>query len=236
MKNRDRTNGGGFWDDFLEWIGERGLLSGQPDKKPVSRGTLETALKKPVLQVSWWACFGGIAFFLFLVQVLTGVLLMFFYVPQDPGAHRTVLFMSGEAPYGWFFRTIHSWAGVGMMVSLTIHVLRVLVKGAYRNPRDLNWVVGCLLFLFTAGFLLTGDLLPWTQSAYWSAVWWTDLVGHMPLLGRQLMLFLRGGEHVTGSTLARFYVFHVVLLPALSMVFMVLHFAIVRKLGPSEPL
>ena len=221
---------------LLNWIGIRGFIYGPLEKRISVIGALEAALKKPVPHVSWWACFGGIAFLLFLVQAATGMLLMFFYIPADPEAHRTIIYLAGRAPFGWFFRTIHHWAGIGMMLAVSIHVLRVFVKGAYQKPRDLNWVTGSVLFFLTAGFILTGDLLPWTQSAYWSAVWWTDFAGSFPLIGHQIELFLRGGENVTGSTLTRFYVFHVFVLPGFLTLFMVIHFAIVRKLGISEPL
>jgi quinol-cytochrome oxidoreductase complex cytochrome b subunit len=193
-------------------------------------------MKRPIPNISWWGCFGGIAFAMFIVQVVSGVLLMFFYVPADPDAYRSILYLSGPAPFGWFIRTIHYWAGTIMLVAITIHVLRVFITGAYQKPRDLNWIIGSALFIFTAGFFLTGSILPWTQSAYWSAVYWTDLAGSFPLVGNQLKLFLRGGEHVNGASLIRFYVLHVFILPALITGFMTAHFAMVRKLGISEPL
>ena len=236
MRDRDRRPEAGLLNTLLEWVGIRGFIYGPLERRISVRGALEAALKKPIPHVSWWSCFGGIAFFLFLVQAATGIGLMFFYIPADPEAHRTIIYLAGQAPFGWFFRTIHHWSGIGMMFAVTIHVLRVFVKGAYQKPRDLNWVVGSVLFFLTAGFFLTGDLLPWTQSAYWSAVWWTDLVGSFPIIGHQIELFLRGSENVTGSTVTRFYVFHVFLLPGLTILFMFIHFAIVRKLGISEPL
>jgi quinol-cytochrome oxidoreductase complex cytochrome b subunit len=236
MRGRDRRQDGGLLKDLLELVGIRGFIYGPLERRISVKGALEAALKKPIPHVSWWSCFGGIAFLLFLILAATGILLMFFYIPADPEAHRTILYLAGQAPFGWFFRTIHHWAAIGMMLAVSIHVLRVFVKGAYQRPRDLNWVIGSVLFFLTAGFILTGDLLPWTRSAYWSAVWWTDLVGNFPVIGHQIMLFLRGGENVTGSTITRFYVFHVFGLPALSTLFMIIHFAIVRKLGISEPL
>jgi len=236
MSSRDRRPDGSLLKDLLEWIGIRGFIYGPLERRISVKGVLEAALKKPIPYTSWWSCFGGIAFLLFLIQAATGILLMFFYIPADPEAHRTILYLAGQAPFGWFFRTIHYWAGIGMMLAVSVHVLRVFIKGAYQRPRDLNWVIGSVLFFLTAGFILTGDLLPWTRSAYWSAVWWTDFVSQFPIIGHQIMLFLRGGENVTGSTITRFYVFHVFGLPSLMILFMVVHFAIVRKLGISEPL
>jgi len=236
MRSRERRTNGGFLDGLMERFGIRGTISGPLERRVSARGALEAALKKPIPRVSWWSSFGGIALFLFLVQAATGILLMFYYIPSDPEAHRTILYITGRAPFGWFFRTIHHWAGVGMVITVSIHVLRVFMKGAYQRPRDLNWLVGSVLFFLTAGFILTGDLLPWTQSAYWSAVWWTDLVGSFPVIGHQFQLFLRGGENITGSTVTRFYVFHVFGLPVLTTLFMAVHFTIVAKLGLSEPM
>jgi len=232
---RERRKNGGFLEGLLKRFGVRANPSVPPDRRISAGGALETALKKPLPRVSWWSCFGAIAFFLFLVQAATGILLMFFYIPSDPEAHRTILYITGQAPFGWFFRTIHHWAGIGIVIAVSGHVLRVFVKGAYQEPRDLNWLVGCVLFFLTAGFVLTGDLLPWTQSGYWSAVWWTDLVGHFPVIGHQIQLFLRGGENVTGSTITRFYVLHVFGLPVLTTLFLVIHFTLVGKLGLAEP-
>jgi quinol-cytochrome oxidoreductase complex cytochrome b subunit len=236
MSSRDRRANGGLLTYLLDRVGIQGFISRPQEGRISARGALEAAFTKPIPHTSWWSCFGGIAFFLFLIQAVTGLLLMFFYIPADPEAHRTILYLSGLAPFGWFFRTTHHWAGIGMMLVISIHVLRVFVKGAYQRPRDLNWILGCVLFFLTAGFILTGDLLPWTRSAYWSAVWWTDLVGNFPVVGHQIMFFLRGGENITGSTITRFYVFHVFLLPTFTTLLMIVHFAIARKLGISEPL
>jgi quinol-cytochrome oxidoreductase complex cytochrome b subunit len=236
MSTRDRQTNDGLLQDLLKRVGIRGFIYGPLDRRISIRGTIETIFKKPAPYASWWSCFGGIAFFLFLLQAATGIGLMFYYVPADPEAHRTILYITGQAPFGWFVRTIHHWAGIGMMAAVSIHVLRVFIKGAYQKPRDLNWVVGTGLFFLTAAFVLTGDLLPWTQSAYLSAVWWTDLAGSLPVIGNQILLFLRGGENVSGSTVTRFYLFHVFGLPGLTALFMIIHFAIIRKLGISEPL
>lgn len=236
MSSRERSHHKGSSRSTRDLFGLRGFLFGSADSRASMKGAWEATLRRPVAHSGWSSCFGGIALFLFLIQAATGILLMFFYIPADPEAYRSTLYMAGQAPFGWFFRIIHHWAGIAMMLAVSLHVLRVLFKGAYQDPRDLNWIVGSALFFLTAGFVLTGDLLPWTRSAYWSAEWWTSLVGSFPLIGHQIMLFLRGGENVTGSTVTRFYVFHVFVLPALSTLFMVLHFAMVRKLGISEPL
>ncbi|MDF1536303.1 MAG: cytochrome b N-terminal domain-containing protein [bacterium] len=236
MSGRDERQGQSLLRDLLDWIGIRGLIYGPLDRRLSLRQTIEKALGRPIPYIPWWGCFGGLAFALFIVQVLSGLLLMFFYVPADPDAHRSILYLSGPAPYGWLFRTVHYWAGTLMLAAIIVHSLRVFVTGAYQKPRDLNWVIGSALLLFTAGFFLTGSILPWTRSAYWSAVYWTDLVGTLPLAGNQIKLFLRGGEQVNGASLTRFYVFHVFILPAVTTVFMTAHFAIVRKLGISEPL
>ncbi len=222
--------------DFLEWIGLVGLIYGPVDRRLSIREALEKALKRPVPYISWWGCFGGIALFLFIVQMVTGILLMFFYVPTDPEAFHSIRYINSTAPFGWLIRSTHHWCGNGMLFALFIHVTRVFVTGAYRKPRDLNWVIGMALFFLVVSFTLTGYILPWSQTAYWTTIYWTDLVGGVPIAGPWIKLFIRGGEHVTGATLTRFYALHVAVLPLLTLVFMAMHFTIVRKLGISEPL
>lgn len=233
---RERDTDKGILHEFLDWVGLLGFIYGPLDRRLAVGEALGQAMKRPVPRVSWWGCFGGISLFLFLIQVATGITLMFFYVPTEPGAFASIRYLSGDAPYGWLIRTTHHWAGNGLLVALFIHVVRVFVTGAYQRPRDLNWVIGCSLFLFVFAFILTGHLLPWSQSAYWTAVYWTGLVGRLPLVGPWAMVLIRGGDQITGTTLTRFYALHVAVLPILSALFMAMHFVIIRKLGISEPL
>ncbi len=226
----------GILHGFLEWIGLLGLIYGPLDRRLSVKEALEKALKRPIPHISWWGCFGGIAFFLFLVQIGTGVILMFFYVPTDPEAYHSIHYLSGTAPFGWLIRSTHHWSGNGMVFALFVHVIRVFVTGAYQRPRDLNWIVGMVLFLLTISFTLTGYLLPWSQTAYWTTVLWTDMIGQVPLVGPWLLALIRGGETISGVTLTRFYALHVAVLPVLTIVFMAFHFTIVRKLGILEPL
>lgn len=222
--------------DFLEWVGLVGFIYGPLDRRLSIREALEKALHRPLPYISWWGCFGGIALFLFIVQLVSGILLMFFYVPTDPEAFHSIRYLNSTAPFGWLIRSAHHWCGNGMLFALFIHVARVFTTGAYQKPRDMNWVIGMALFCLVVSFALTGYLLPWSQSAYWTTVYWTDLVGALPVAGGWIKLFIRGGEHVTGATLTRFYALHVAILPLLTLAFMAMHFTIVRKLGISEPL
>ncbi|UCF31051.1 MAG: cytochrome b N-terminal domain-containing protein [bacterium] len=233
---RDRRESKGILHDFLEWVGLLGFIYGPLDRRLSVRDALEKALSRPIPHISWWGCFGGISLFLFLVQIGTGVVLMFFYVPTDPEAYHSIRYLNGTAPFGWLVRSTHHWSGNGMIFALFIHVIRVFVTGAYQRPRDLNWMVGMALFLFTLSFALTGYLLPWSQTAFWTTVFWTDMIGQIPIVGQWLLVLIRGGELVSGATLTRFYAMHVAVLPILTIVFMAIHFAIIRRLGIKEPL
>jgi quinol-cytochrome oxidoreductase complex cytochrome b subunit len=226
----------GILIEFLEWAGLFGFIYGPLDRRLSVREAFDRAQHRLVPRVSWWGCFGGISFFLFLLLAGTGVLLMFFYVPSDPQAYMSIRLLVGAVPFGWMLRAIHHWAAHLILVSLMLHSVRVFYTGAYRKPRDLNWVIGGGLFFIVVCFFLTGNLLPWNQSAYWTAVYWTEVMGKLPIIGQWSMNFLRGGHTVTGATLTRFYAFHVAILPAACTFLIFIHFVIIRKLGISEPL
>jgi quinol-cytochrome oxidoreductase complex cytochrome b subunit len=236
MNRRSRQPYRGVLVELLSWVGITGLFYGPLDRRLSLRDGLDSAFHRQVPRISWWGCFGGISFFLFALLAFSGVILMFFYVPNDPVAHSSIRMIMGSVPFGWFIRTIHHWSANLIMVALMIHTLRVFITGAYRRPRDLNWVVGTGLFGAATAFFLTGHLLPWNQEAYWTAVFWTDLAAQVPFIGGWLSGFLRGGELVTGATLARFYALHVAVLPAAMAALLLVHFIIIRRLGISEEL
>lgn len=236
MNRGDRHPYRGILMEILDRIGITGLLYGPLDRRLSLRDSLHDALHRPIPRISWWGCFGGISFFLVMLLGFTGVILMFFYVPGDPSAAESIQLIMGDVPFGWLIRTIHYWSANILMVTLMIHTLRVFFAGAYRRPRDLNWLAGTGLFAAATAFFLTGNLLPWSRQAYWAAVYWTDLLSRIPLLGGWLSGFARGGELVTGATLTRFYAFHVAVLPALMVALLLVHFVIIRRLGISEEL
>ncbi len=183
--------------------------------------------------INYFYCFGGIAFTLFVLQVFTGLLLSVLYTPSEAEAYASIQRMHEIVPLGGLLRATHHWAANLMVVMVLFHILRVFITGSYKNPRELNWVAGALLFVMTMSFGFTGYLLPWDQKAYWATVIGTNMVRSVPFIGPSLAAFIRGGPEVTGQTLLRFYSMHVLWFPLFTGFFLWIHFHILRRLGIS---
>ncbi|MDR2825598.1 MAG: cytochrome b N-terminal domain-containing protein [Deltaproteobacteria bacterium] len=181
-------------------------------------------------------CFGGIAFFIILLQVLTGVFLMLYYVPSPDHAYASVSYIQNETAFGSLVQGAHRVGASVAVLMVLLHMLRVVFTGSYKNPRELNWVVGVFLLLVVVGFSFTGYLLPWDQKAYWATTVGVNMVATVPLVGEFLADVLRGGDEVGALTLVRFFVIHVMFLPALLVVFLAAHFFMIRRQGLSRPL
>ncbi len=188
------------------------------------------------LRFRFTLCAGGISFLTFLVTVGTGVLLMFYYRPSTLTAHGDVLALTQEVPFGAFMRALHRYAGDLMIVAVFVHMIRVLLAGAYRRPREFNWVVGVALLVLTLAIAFTGYLLPWSQKGYWATTVASNMVAEAPGVGSWLQEALLGGAALGPAALTRFYVLHCVALPLAAALIMALHFWRVRKDGISEPL
>jgi hypothetical protein len=212
----------------VDWVDERYQIS-----EPLTK-----ILKKPVPKYAlhWWYCLGGITAFLFVVQAFTGILLAFYYKPTPEEAYASIQFIETQVHFGAAIRAIHHWAANGMIVMCIAHMLRVFIMGAYKRPRELNWVSGVLLLLLTLVFGFTGYLLPWDQRAYWATTVGTEIAGAVPAIGNLALVFLRVGWDVAGQTLSRFYALHVIVVPVFTLGFMGAHFLMVRKQGIAKPL
>lgn len=189
----------------------------------------------PVHRHSFWYYLGGMTLFLFVVQVATGILLLFYYRPSAAEAYESIRFIMTEVKFGWLIRSIHEWAANLMIFTLFIHLFSVLFMKAYRPPRELTWLSGMGLLGLALTFGFTGYLLPWNQLAYFATRVGTDIVGAVPAVGDFLLRLLRGGERVTGATLTRFYAIHAALLPTLTVGLLALHVYLVQKHGMSVP-
>jgi Cytochrome b/b6/petB len=200
--------------------------------------TLSNILSKPVPKYAlrWWYCLGGITAFLFVTQAVTGILLAFYYTPTPETAYSSILYIENQVRFGAAIRAVHHWAANGMIVLCIAHMLRVFIMGAYKNPRELNWVSGVLLLIVTLVFGFTGYLLPWDQRAFWATTVGTEIAGSIPVIGNLALIFLRVGWDVSGETLNRFYALHVIVLPIFTLVMMGAHFLMVRRLGIAKPL
>jgi quinol-cytochrome oxidoreductase complex cytochrome b subunit len=199
---------------------------------------LGQAVAHKVVPVHRYAAFyylGGMTLFFFVVQVSTGILLMLYYRPSADEAFESVEFIMTTVPFGWLVRSIHSWSANLMIFFAAAHLVSVYFLKAYRPPRELTWVTGCLVLFLAMGFGFSGYLLPWNQLAFFATKVGTDIAGVMPLGGEWMLRFLRGGERVTGGTLARFYGWHVAILPALATALLGLHLVLVQVHGMSVP-
>jgi quinol-cytochrome oxidoreductase complex cytochrome b subunit len=203
---------------------------------PVDPDALRAFGAEPVPEhlKQWWWCLGGTAAYLFLVQVVTGILLAFHYVPEPSQAYESVQRITETVPYGWYLRSLHRWSSNFMIVAVLLHVLRVFFTGAYRAPREINWIIGCGLLFVTLMFGFTGYSLVYEQLSYWGATVAGNITEAVPLVGVPLADFIRGGETVGGSTLTRFFAFHIGVLPTAMLFLLFLHLALIRLLGVTE--
>jgi quinol-cytochrome oxidoreductase complex cytochrome b subunit len=191
-------------------------------------------MDKPVpIRLNYFFCLGGITFTLFIFEMLTGLLLSVHYTPSESDAYQSIQRLHAAVPIGGLLRSVHHWAANLMVVMVVLHMVRVFVTGSYKNPRELNWIAGAALLVFTLGFGFTGYLLPWDQKAYWATVVGTNMVESVPFFGPAMAALVRGGTEVNGQTLLRFYSIHVLWLPALTAVFLWIHFHILRRVGIS---
>jgi cytochrome b6 len=189
----------------------------------------------PVHRYSVFYYLGGMTLFFFMIQVATGILLMLYYRPSADQAFESVEFIMTTVPFGWLIRSVHSWSANLMVFFAVLHLGSVFFLKAYRAPRELTWVTGTLILFLVLAFGFSGYLLPWNQLAFFATKVGTDVAGSVPVVGEWLLRFLRGGDHVTGGTLSRFYGWHVAILPALVTGLLALHLLLVQIHGMSVP-
>jgi cytochrome b6 len=189
----------------------------------------------PIHKLTYWYFLGGITLFLFGIQVCTGMLLLLYYRPSANEAFESVQYIMTRVQFGWLVRSIHSWAANLMIFTAFAHMFSVLFLGAYRKPRELTWITGMVLLFLAMGFGFSGYLLPWNTLAFFATKVGTEIAGQVPIIGPRIVVFLRGGEEVTGATLTRFFGFHVALLPGITTFLILLHVALIQKFGMSVP-
>jgi len=183
--------------------------------------------------IKWSYSFGlgVISTILFGVLVWTGVLLMFYYVPSVERAYMSMKEIQFSVPLGQFTRNIHRWAAHAMVLAVILHMVRVFYTGAYKPPREFNWLMGVVLLLLTLGASFTGYLLPWDQLAYWAITVGTNIAGYAPGVGPVMHRLLLGGAEIGQNPLIRFYTLHIAVLPLLITLFISIHLWRVRKDG-----
>ena len=203
------------------------------------------SVKKQGIALSYTWCMGGVTFFLFLLETLTGVLLMFYYHPDKADAYRDIKFLSHDVPFGAVLRNMHRWSAHAMVITVMLHMFRVFMTGSYKTPREFNWVIGVLLLTLTMLLSFTGYLLTDDQLGFWAVTVGTNMARATPGLGHEgpfgpelgmkpdndIRFAMLGGTIVAGNALLRAYIWHCVAIPLIISVFMAVHFWRVRKDG-----
>jgi quinol-cytochrome oxidoreductase complex cytochrome b subunit len=190
-----------------------------------------TRIHKTHVKVTHTYCLGGLSFFMFLGLTVTGVMLMFYYVPSVDRAYSDMAALQTNVRFGQLIRNLHRWMAHAMVITVLLHMMRVFYMGAYKPPREFNWVVGVILLVLTLLLSFTGYLLPWDQLALWAITVGTNIAGSAPVLGGQTRFVLIGGFEVGPNALIRFYTLHVIGLPLLAAIFMSVHFWRIRRDG-----
>jgi quinol-cytochrome oxidoreductase complex cytochrome b subunit len=188
-------------------------------------------VKRHAVRYTYTFCLGGVSFFLFLVLTVTGLYLMFFYIPSVDRAYQDIIAIENSVAFGSLIRNMHRWGAHLMVLTVFLHMMRVFYHGAYKPPREWNWAVGVFLLFCTIWLSFTGYLLPWDQIAFWAVTVGTQMAAYAPLVSTESNLILLGAVEVGQETLIRFYVFHVIAFPLITAIFMVIHFWRIRKDG-----
>jgi cytochrome b6 len=185
---------------------------------------------------SVWYYMGGLALFFFLVQIVTGLLLLFYYQPTPEAAHSSVELIDKQVPFGALTRSVHAWSANALILVVFIHMFSVFFMKSYRTPRRTLWLTGIMLLLVTLGFGFTGYLLPWDITAYFATRIGTEIPRAVPIFGDLIVALLRGSKEVTGATLSRLFALHVGVLPLISVLFVGTHVTMTALIGSGVPL
>jgi quinol-cytochrome oxidoreductase complex cytochrome b subunit len=227
-RQRDELDAESPGNPAAAWV--RARIDWQPALDLMAKKTV------PIHRHAWAYLIGGAAMFLAGLQVVTGCLLMLYYQPSETTAHESVRRIMTEVPYGWFVRSVHAWGATFFIAIVFLHFLSVLFYKAYRRPRELTWVSGMFLLFLALGFGFSGYLLPWNELSYYATLVGTTIPDAVPVVGKFFVHCLRGGEHVTGATLTRFYAFHVAFFPLALGGLLAIHLTLIQVQGMSLPL
>jgi len=213
-----------MWRNAFEWLDERLDL----------RGMYRSLLDRPEPRGSWWNTLGSASLFLFIMQGLTGIFLTVYYTPSPDHAYDSIQYIMEGVAFGWLIRGIHHWGSTVMVVVVFVHMLRVFVTASFKYPRELTWIIGVGLLLFTMGMGFTGYLLPWNQKAFWATTVGTQIAGSVPILGDVILKALRGGPDLSALTLQRFFAAHIWMLPGMLAALIGVHLYLIIRHGESH--
>ncbi len=209
------------------WIRERVPISGD-QLREMTNEPVPNHLKR------WWFCLGGTPFYLFVVQIITGILLAFYYESGGARAYESVRFITEEAAFGWYIRSVHKWAATLMVATVILHQMRVYFTGSYRRPRELNWMVGMLLLMCVLMTGFTGYCLVYEQLSYWGAKVGANIANTVPLIGGYVKTMMLAGDEFNSHTLSRFYILHAAVLPSAIVLLLFVHVTMIRLQGITE--
>jgi quinol-cytochrome oxidoreductase complex cytochrome b subunit len=199
------------------------------------RSVWRSVFLRKVPKTGWSHTLGSATLVVLINQILTGILLSLYYVPSADEAYSSVEYITNEVPLGWLIRGMHHWGSSALVILAVAHMLRVIVHGAYKYPREVAWFTGVALLLLVLAFGFTGYLLPLDQKAFWATSVGTEMAESTPFIGEWMRTILRGGETVSSVTLTRFFGVHVWVLPALTIGFVAVHLYLVVRIGISAP-
>jgi quinol-cytochrome oxidoreductase complex cytochrome b subunit len=203
------------------------------DDRTSWRKVWEVIFLRKIPKVNWFYTLGSASLFVAVNQAITGILLTIYYVPTPDHAYDSVQYITTQVPLGWLIRGLHHWGASAMIILVVLHMLRVILFGAYKFPREVTWFTGVILLLVVIGFGFTGYLLPWDQKAFWATTVGTRIAGTPPLIGDYLLRIIRGGSDISAVTLVRFFGTHVWVLPSLLLLLIGIHLYLVIRNGIS---
>jgi menaquinol-cytochrome c reductase cytochrome b subunit len=210
----------------VDWLEERSGLVG---------AVRYFLFRKVPGDTNWFQTLGSATLTAFLIQALTGVILAMYYKPDPKNAYPSIVHITNDLWAGWLVRGMHRWGASVFIILMFLHMGRVFLFGAYKYPRELNWIIGVLLLSLGLAEGFTGYLLPWDQTSYWATTVGININGSAPFLGPFLAQFLQGGTYINADTLSRFYAIHMLLLPGAIFALIGLHLYLVIRLGVTSP-
>lgn len=206
------------------------------ERIPISGAQVQELTNEPVPYhlKRWWFALGGTPAYLFVVQIVTGILLALYYQASPQTAYESVRYITHDVAYGWYFRSVHKWGATLMIAAVVLHQMRVYFTGAYRKPRELNWIIGMCLLLCTLMTGFTGYSLVYEQLSFWGATVGANIAETVPLIGSVLKQMLLAGEAPNQRTLSRFFTLHAAFLPVMIVLLLCIHIALIRLQGITE--
>ncbi|MES0343346.1 MAG: cytochrome b N-terminal domain-containing protein [Anaerolineales bacterium] len=198
------------------------------------RSVWNTIFLRKVPKVNWFYTLGSATLFTAINQAVTGILLTIYYVPSPDQAYASVQYITTQVPAGWLIRGLHHWGASAMILLTVLHMVRVIIYGSYKYPREVTWFTGVGLLLVVFGFGFSGYLLPWDQKAFWATTVGTRIAEVTPFIGDAILRIMRGGKELTAITLTRFFGVHVWFLPATLLILIGIHLYLVIRIGISS--